>query len=483
MTRACSSWLGQGCGWGILYVVLSVTTAGPHAAAQSSFGELGGAERVPLPVESDGLRFDGALESRGDTEAEAGGIFLPSGNAIRLWEDTLATVSAGHVIARVVPPDFAAVPPRAGVIESAWTEPSANRGSVSGWPPQRQRVVVRVVPGAGGAWVEGMVETQMLSGPPPDSETSANSLPLDVLSGVGQVGNWEAVHDSQVGPDPSERFTAALVARMAPAEVVAPLPSLDRHWHRPPNVPWADSRFPRLSRAGYKVLEDYRNFYDCESLARTTAAFGAGALMANTGFDETLQNTWQRNVRPTDVGTFFSGCKDIGEGRYSIPIFGAAAVAGMFMEGRPLGDAVGGWGSRSLRIFAVGAPPLYVLQMATGASRPGESTADSKWVFFNDNNGVSGHAFMGAVPFLAAATMVEGPVAKGSLYVCSTFVAFSRVTDDAHYPSQSFLGWYLAFASAMAVEDTEFHFARMQINVLPIPLYGGGSGMGLETRW
>ena len=219
-------------------------------------------ERLPLPAERDGLRFDDAAESSVDDDTEAGGVFLPSGNAMRLWEDTLATVSAGHVIARVVPPDFAAVPPKAGVIESSWTEPSASRGSVSGWPPQRQRVVVRVVPGAGGAWVEGMVETQMLSGPPPDSETSANSLPLDVLSDIGQVGHWEAVHDSRVGPDPSERFTAALVARMAPAEVVAPLPSLDTHWQRPPTVPWADSRYPRLSRAGYKVLEDYRNFYE-----------------------------------------------------------------------------------------------------------------------------------------------------------------------------------------------------------------------------
>jgi hypothetical protein len=453
------------------------------AIGQDSFGGLENAELLPLPQAAEGLRFSGEQADVPEAESEAGGVFLPSGDAQRLWEETLATVSAGHLIARVAPPDFAAVPPRAGVIESAWTEPTASRGSISGWPPQRQRVVVRVVPGAGGAWVEGIVETQMLSGPPPDSETAENSLPLDVLSDIGRVGHWEAVHDSRVGPDPSEQFTAALVARMAPAEVVAPLPSLNSHWQRPPTVPWADSRFPRLARAGYKVLEDYRNFYDCDTLACTTAAFGAGALMANTGFDETLQNNWQTNVRPTDLGTFFSGCKDIGEGRYSIPIFGAAAVAGMFMEGRPLGDAVGGWGSRSLRIIAVGAPPLYVLQMATGASRPGESSADSKWVFFNDNNGVSGHAFMGAVPFLAAAGMVEGPVAKGSLYVCSTFVAFSRMTDDAHYPSQAFLGWYLAFASAVAVNDTELHFANMRVNVMPIPLYGGGTGLGLETRW
>lgn len=464
---------------------LSLASGAGLAAAEAEFGEFGNAmETVPLPeaVSPREMPEDGSAFPD-DVEPSTGGVFLPSNNAQRLWEETLATVSRGHVVARVDPPDFTAVPPRPGVIESAWTEPTAARGRVSGWPPQRQRVVVRVVPGAGGAWVEGLVETQVLAGPPPDSETSPNSLPLDVISGIGRVGHWEDVQDSRVGPDPSEQFTAVLVARMAPDEVVAPLPSLDAHWQRPPTVPWADSRYPRLSRVGYKVLEDYRNFYDCESLVCTTAAFGAGALMANTGFDQTLQTAWQEHVTPTDVGTFFSGCKDIGEGRYSIPIFGAAAVAGMFMEGRPVGDAIGGWGSRSLRIIAVGAPPLYVLQMATGASRPGEGTAGSKWVLFNDNNGVSGHSFMGAVPFLAAATMVEDPIAKGSLYVCSTFVGFSRMTDDAHYPSQAFLGWYLAFASAMAVEDTELHFANMQVRVMPIPLYGGGTGMGMETRW
>jgi membrane-associated phospholipid phosphatase len=102
-------------------------------------------------------------------------------------------------------------------------------------------------------------------------------------------------------------------------------------------------------------------------------------------------------------------------------------------------------------MFVVGAPPLYALQWATGASRPDESSAGSRWKPFQDANGVSGHAFVGAIPFLAAADMVESPLLKGTLYVCSTFVGFSRMTTDSHYPSQVFLGWYLAWASARAV--------------------------------
>jgi hypothetical protein len=231
----------------------------------------------------------------------------------------------------------------------------------------------------------------------------------------------------------------------------------------------------------HSIVEDYRNFYSCESLVCISAAFGAGALMANTGFDDTMQTAWQKGVEPTSLGTFFSGCKDIGEGRYLLPIFGVAAATGLVFEDNPVGGAVGEWGSRSLRMFVVGAPPLYVLQLATGASRPSDGPG-SEWHFFNDNNGVSGHAFVGAIPFLAAADMVESPLLKGTLYVCSTFVGFSRMTDNAHYPSQVFLGWYLAWASSRAVSMTETRFAGMEVRVVPLPMADLG-GMAVEATW
>jgi hypothetical protein len=276
-----------------------------------------------------------------------------------------------------------------------------------------------------------------------------------------------------------------LVARLAPsAEPIYPLPRLSNEgiaggMDREP--PWAHSAHPRLARTGYKVLEDYRNFYSCDGLVCLTAAFGTGALMANTGFDTTMQTAWMDGVKPTDVGNFFLNCKDIGEGRYALPVFGAAAVTGIILEGNPSGDIVGEWGSRSLRMFVVGAPPIYVLQLATGASRPVDGNG-SQWHMFNDNNGVSGHAFIGAIPFLAAAEMVENPWAKGGLYVCSTFVGFSRMTDNAHYPSQVFLGWYLAFASSVAVSRTEMHFDSMVVRVVPLPTADLG-GLGVEGRW
>jgi hypothetical protein len=393
-------------------------------------------------------------------DAAGEGVFIPAADRADLWRRTVATVSHDWPIVRVVEPEFLGDPPRAGLLESAWVEPA---GDTAGqWPPRRQRLVVGVVPAPHGAWLDAAVETQSLADPD---------------GGVSLAG-WS------MSPD-SDDVTLRLAAVVSPGvDPVVPLPPLDHETFAvpgPAEPPWADSRFPRVARAGYRVLEDYRNFYSCESLVCLSAALGAGALMANTGFDTTMQSAWQQGVEPTSLGTFFSDCKVFGEGKYALPIFGAAAMTGLVFEGNLAGDVVGEWGSRSLRMFVVGAPPMYVMQWVTGAGRPSDGNG-SQWHAFSDNNGVSGHAFVGAIPFLAAADMVESPLLKGTLYVCSTFVGFSRMTDNAHYPSQVFLGWYFAWASSRAVSATQMHFAGMEVRVVPLPVADLG-GMALEGRW
>ena len=375
-------------------------------------------------------------------EGRPGSLFLASYDGDMLWQRTLSIVRADWPVVRAEPPDFASTPQRAGVIESAWVEPTAANRSSHPWPPQRQRLVVRIVPAPDGAWIDAAVQTQAL--------TASAARP-----GVALLGGWE---DEQA--ETSQDITVKLAAQMTPVEspvfslpspTAAPLPGRPLPLPSVDEVPWAGSRYPRASRAWHQVARDYRNFYSCESMTCMAGAFGAGALMANTGFDTTMQNAWMQSVEPTQLGTFFSGCKDIGEGRYALPIYGAAYATGLVFEGGPVGDAVGEWGGRSLRMFAVGAPFMYAMQWATGGSRPNETSAGSDWKPFQDDNGVSGHAFVGAIPFMAAADMVESPLAKGALYVCSTFVGFSRMTDDRHYPSQVFLGWYVALASSRAV--------------------------------
>lgn len=408
----------------------------------------------------------------GDSE-RTGSLFLAGHNGERLWNKTLATVRAEWPIVRADPPDFMSKPPRPGLIESAWVEPSTTAAGAPPWPPKRQRVVVQVVPAADGAWIDAAVQTQSLADP-------------EAGAGLSLAGGWQTETAAA-----SQDITVKLAAQLSPTDNSAfplPVPAAEPFAGQPlplPPVderPWVGSRLPRASRAWHQIARDYRNFYSCESLTCLTAAFGAGAIMANTGFDQTMQDAWITGVEPTSLGTFFSDCKDIGEGRYSLPIFGAAYATGLIFENSPAADVVGEWGGRSLRMFVVGAPPLYALQWATGASRPSDTAGSSYWAPFQDNNGVSGHAFVGAIPFLAAADMVESPLLKGTLYVCSTFVGFSRMTDDAHYPSQVFLGWYLAWASSRAVSQTEMQFAGLEVRVVPLPMADQG-GLAVETRW
>lgn len=63
--------------------------------------------------------------------------FLPGVDGLQVWRRTVATIAAEWPVARVVEPDFFAVPPRAGLIESAWVDPAAEhlrpgRPAVSG---------------------------------------------------------------------------------------------------------------------------------------------------------------------------------------------------------------------------------------------------------------------------------------------------------------------------------------------------------------
>lgn len=67
-------------------------------------------------------------------------------------------------------------------------------------------------------------------------------------------------------------------------------------------------------------------------------------------------------------------------------------------------------------------------------------------------NGVSGNAFVGAVPFLTIASMnPDNKFIKYPAYLASAAAAWSRINDDKHFPSQVVLGWYMAWEAVDAV--------------------------------
>jgi hypothetical protein len=192
------------------------------------------------------------------------------------------------------------------------------------------------------------------------------------------------------------------------------------------------------------IASDYAGFYSAQGLTYLSIGLGAGALMANTAFDESfLHDAYAENVVLAPSDEYYKRLhqpKFLGDGYYTIPAFAAAALAEPLIADLPLGPETAEWGRRSLRTILVGGPPVLGLQLLTGGSRPGESSAGSHWKPFEDNNGVSGHSFMGAIPFLSAAKMTDNVWLKGGFYAVSTLPALSRVNDDDHYFSQAFLG-------------------------------------------
>lgn len=214
------------------------------------------------------------------------------------------------------------------------------------------------------------------------------------------------------------------------------------------------------------VCSDYCNYYDRETMAKLAYGLVLGSVLANTSMDQDVQDWYQQDVRSTDTDNFSEFWKTFGEGHIFIPAYACLAFAGKFVEDWPVAGPVGDFGARTTRAYLVGAPPMLFMQFMLGASRPGETGHSSHWDPFQDTNSVSGHAFIGAVPFITAANMTDSYVLKSGLYACSTLTGVSRINDDCHYLSQVILGWWMAYLACEAVDQTQLN--RHGMTFMPI---------------
>jgi len=248
----------------------------------------------------------------------------------------------------------------------------------------------------------------------------------------------------------------------------------------PPAAPIFRPRvFPWLKELAGDTCCDYGNYYSWPGMYPLLYGIGGASLLANTSLDGDFQSWYQREARSSGTDNFASFWKNFGEGQYLIPAFAGLGLVGGMFENRPLFSITGEFGDRVTRGYLVGAPPMILMQYCLGGSRPGETRFESRWRPFEDSNSVSGHAFVGAVPFITAAKMCDNPWAKGTFYVCSTFTAWSRVNDDAHYLSQACLGWWMAYLASQAVDRTECEPSCYELAPIISPEL---SGVGLVVR-
>jgi hypothetical protein len=228
--------------------------------------------------------------------------------------------------------------------------------------------------------------------------------------------------------------------------------------------------FPAVAQEGslYRqaagdIISDHDSFYSSNSLRHLSVVLVGAWVLANTAADEEIQDWYREEIRSRETDDVSRLVKPMGNGRAVVPACVVTLILGHLAGDAPSGSLLRQWSGRSLRAMLLGAPPVLFLQVATGASRPSEG--DSRWHPFEDDNGVSGHSFVGAVPFLSAARMTQDRLPKSLFYVGSMLCGLSRVNDDAHYLSQSALGWWVAYLATGSVEETESR--RPSVHLLP----------------
>ncbi|MCF7962819.1 MAG: phosphatase PAP2 family protein [Pirellula sp.] len=258
---------------------------------------------------------------------------------------------------------------------------------------------------------------------------------------------------------PVRGLTKNDISRGSPIEVT-PFPSNDG-WHADMGRLHLPTVRPGV---GQRLLNDQLHFYSPDSLLVLGSGFLVGGLVANTKLDQQMYDSFQDRVSSANrTRHFLHSWKNLGNGYYVVPVFAALwGIGTLFPEMERL-QITGRWGERTIRGLAVGAIPTLFLQNATGASRPTEGIQSSAWHPFQDNNGVSGHAFVSSMPFITAAKMTNEPWKKSLWYVGSVIGPLSRINDGSHYPSQAFLGWWVSYVAASSVQQSEFFESRWQI--------------------
>ena len=227
----------------------------------------------------------------------------------------------------------------------------------------------------------------------------------------------------------------------------------------------------------HRLVIDYKNFYLSENMLYVGLAVGIAAPLANTNFDQNFRNGYQRQAGNSqgaqNTALFF---KNFGETKYVVAGFTVLSLEGCFCgEDHPILAGLGDFGDRGLRALLVGAPTVGILQVGLGSDRP--YTNNSHWQPFNSSHGVSGHAFVGAVPFLTAASMTDCRPLQALLFAGSFVPAWSRIQTDDHYFSQVFLGWTIAYLSVHAVNLTEAQNPHVHVVPVEIPK---GVGLGVQ---
>jgi hypothetical protein len=213
------------------------------------------------------------------------------------------------------------------------------------------------------------------------------------------------------------------------------------------------------------------------------------APLANTSADRSIRDWYQNKVRHHSADHYALSAKYFGEYSYALPVYFGAAIGGKALEGidslfgddgsfvSDVGLATNEWGKRCIRAMAVGTPMVGVFQVVLGSTRP--RLGSSYWNPFYSSHGVSGHAYIGSIPFLTAASMTDSPYLRVPLFLGSFLAGWSRIHTDDHYFSQVALGWWMGFIAVRSVNQTQEAEKPIEF----IPGFSEGAGVSMLLRY
>lgn len=241
---------------------------------------------------------------------------------------------------------------------------------------------------------------------------------------------------------------------------------------------WLDCK-ETLTGECSKVVQDFRHNYGLTGLALMTVAVGAAAPVANTPADVNFRNWYQHHAGNSGTANSFAHVGyAFGQFWYVLPVYLTADLGGRCFDDSEIAQALSTWGNRTWRAIAVGAPAVGLLQVGLGSTRP--RIGSSHWEPFQANKAVSGHAFIGSLPFFAAASMTDDRPLQ-ALFLAGSFITpWARIQQDGHYLSQCMLGWSLGFIAMQSVLQTDTGSRRILFAPMDVP---ERTGMGIMFRY
>ena len=235
-----------------------------------------------------------------------------------------------------------------------------------------------------------------------------------------------------------------------------------------------------VDRLAEELRADFRAHYSLRPLGNVAFGFAVTGVLANTNADQEVQDVFRDDLKGglgDDLTELFTDVGDIGQPLPAVPIYLGVMWLGNYGEPNEAGAAR--WGGDALRAMLIGTPQLVALSHLSGGQRPEEG--EPGWDPFEDDNGVSGHAFFGAVPIMAAARRTENRWLRLTLNAVSALPGLARVYDEKHYMSQVFMGWWLARAATRTVARRNVDGDdRLTVSALP---YADGGGVQVWGRF